>query len=72
MISGIKVGTVSSLDFAGYKADVHFKLHDNIRIPKDSAAAAVSGGVLDPGMALGIRPGKSTEMLAPGAELKPQ
>lgn len=71
-ISGIKVGSVSSLELAGYKALVHFKLQDGIRIPKDSAAAAVSGGVLDPGMALAIRPGKSGDMLAPGSELQAQ
>ena len=71
-ISGIKVGSVSALDFAGFKANVHFTLHDGIRIPKDSAASAVSGGVLDPGMALAIRPGKSAQMLAPGSELQAQ
>ena len=71
-ISGIKVGTVTGLSFAGYKAQVHLRVHDNIHIPKDSAAAAVSGGIMDPGMVLSIQPGKSSQMLPPGGQLTPQ
>lgn len=81
-ISGIKVGSISDVELTSftppgakarkYSASVHFKLHDDIRIPKDSAAAAVSGGLLNPGMALAIRPGKSSDMLAPGSELQAQ
>ena len=68
-ISGIKVGAVSAMELSGGKALVHLQLHDAIKIPKDSVAAAVSGGVLDPGAVLAIKPGKSADMLAPGGQL---
>src|SRR5580704_3328868 len=41
-ISGIKVGSVSDVSFSGYKALVHFTLHDDIRIPSDSVVSVVS------------------------------
>jgi phospholipid/cholesterol/gamma-HCH transport system substrate-binding protein len=71
-IAGIKVGSVSDVSFAGYKARVHLRLHDDIRIPADSTVAVVSGGTLNPSMVLGIRPGRSDTRLQPGSELAPQ
>ena len=71
-ISGIKVGTVAELSFVQFKAQVRLRVHDDIRIPRDSSAAAVSGGVLDPGTVLSIEPGKSKDMLVPGAQMTPQ
>ena len=71
-ISGIKIGTITGLSFAGYKAQVHLRVHEGIRIPKDSVASAVSGGMLDPSIVLAIQPGKSSQMLPPGGQLTPQ
>jgi phospholipid/cholesterol/gamma-HCH transport system substrate-binding protein len=71
-ISGIKVGTVSGMALAGRSALVHLQLHDEIRIPKDSRAAAVSAGVLDPGAVLAIQPGKSQDMVPAGGQMGPQ
>ena len=66
VISGIKVGSVSDVSLAGRKVMLHLRLHDDIRIPRDSVASPASGGVLSTGTALGIKPGRSTELLAPG------
>ena len=71
-ISGIKVGSVSAMSFIGYRAQVHLKIHDDIKIPKDSVASAGPGGVLDPGAVLLIQPGKSSETLPPGGQMIPQ
>jgi phospholipid/cholesterol/gamma-HCH transport system substrate-binding protein len=71
-ISGIKVGTVSATTFIGYRAQVRLKVHDDIKIPKDSVASAVSGGFLNPGAVLSIQPGKSSETLPPGGQMLPQ
>jgi phospholipid/cholesterol/gamma-HCH transport system substrate-binding protein len=70
-ISGIKVGTVSQMSLSGRRALVHLMLHDEIRIPRDSVAAAISGGVLATGAVLAIRPGKSQDMLPAGGRLTP-
>jgi phospholipid/cholesterol/gamma-HCH transport system substrate-binding protein len=66
VISGIKVGSVSDVSLAGRKVTLHLRLHDDIRIPKDSSAGPASGGVLSTGTALGIKPGQSADKLAPG------
>jgi phospholipid/cholesterol/gamma-HCH transport system substrate-binding protein len=71
-ISGIKVGSVSAMTFIGYRAQVHLKVHDDIKIPKDSVAAAVPAGLMDPGMVLAIQPGRSSETLPPGGQMIPQ
>jgi phospholipid/cholesterol/gamma-HCH transport system substrate-binding protein len=66
VISGIKVGSVSDVSLVGRAVMLHLRLHDDIRVPKDSTASPASGGVLSTGTALGIKPGRSTELLAPG------
>ena len=66
VISGIKVGSVSDVSLAGRKVTLHLRLHDDIRIPKDSSVSPASGGVLSTGTALGIKPGQSAERLPPG------
>ncbi len=71
-ISGIKVGSVSDTSFIGNRAQIHLKVHDDIKIPKDSVASAISGGVLDPGAVLSIQPGKSSQTLPPGGQMLPQ
>ena len=71
-INGVKVGTVAGLAFVGYKAQVQLRVHDDIKIPKDSVASAISGGTLDPGMVLAIKPGRSSEALPPGGQMLPQ
>jgi len=72
VISGIKVGSVSDVSLAGRKVMLHLRLHDDIRIPRDSVASPASGGVLSTGTALGIMPGRSTELLPPGGVMTPQ
>jgi len=72
VISGIKVGSVSDVSLAGRKVMLHLRLHDDIRIPKDSSVAPASGGVLSTGTALGIKPGRSSERLPPGGIITPQ
>jgi phospholipid/cholesterol/gamma-HCH transport system substrate-binding protein len=70
-INGIKVGTISSLSLKGYLADIHLRLHEGIRIPRDSSASAAADG-FNPGSYLAITPGRSEQMLADGGQLAPQ
>jgi len=70
-INGIKVGTVSSLTLKGYLALVHIRLHDEIKIPKDSSVSVAADG-FNPGSYLSITPGKSEQKLADGGQLAPQ
>jgi phospholipid/cholesterol/gamma-HCH transport system substrate-binding protein len=65
-IGGVKVGDVSSLALEHYIAVVHVRLRDEVKVPKDSAFSISSDG-LTPGSYLVISPGRSSDMVAPGA-----
>ena len=67
-IGGVKVGDISSLALEHYIAVAHVRLHDDVKVPKDSALSISSDG-LTPGSYLVSAPGRSSDMLAPGAVL---
>ncbi len=68
-IGGVKVGDVSSLALDDhYIAVAHVRVRDEVKVPKDSALSISSDG-LTPGSYLVIAPGRSSDMLAPGAVL---
>ena len=71
MVAGTKVGTVSglSLDTKSYRAVVHMRLREDVKIPEDSALS-ISSGLLSTQSYLSIAPGRSSVMLAPGSVLK--
>jgi phospholipid/cholesterol/gamma-HCH transport system substrate-binding protein len=66
-ISGVKVGTVQSmeLDPRTYEARVVMSIRQNIQVPDDSAATIGSDGLLG-GAHVAIQPGGSEFMLEPG------
>jgi phospholipid/cholesterol/gamma-HCH transport system substrate-binding protein len=69
-ISGIKIGTVTSLslDPQTYSAKVSFSIRDDIEIPTDSSARIATEGLL--GVAyVSIEPGANDEMLGAGDSL---
>lgn len=70
-LSGIKVGSVVSaaLDPQTFRAEVTFTVHDNIKLPDDSAAKIASQGLLG-AYYLQLDPGGSDTNLAPGATVK--
>lgn len=65
-VSGIKVGTVSSvaLDPKTYFAEVRIRLPTSIRVPTDSVAQITSEGLLGSNF-LSIVPGNADQMLNP-------
>lgn len=67
-IGGVKVGDISSLTLERYTPVAHVRLHDEVKVPKDSRLSISSDG-LTPGSYLVISPGRSSEMLPPGAVL---
>jgi phospholipid/cholesterol/gamma-HCH transport system substrate-binding protein len=70
-MSGIKIGTVSSLDLdpRTYNAVVRMSLRDDVRLPDDSSVRITSEGLLG-GQYLSIEPGGSQTMLADGGEIE--
>ena len=66
-VSGVRIGTVTDLvlDPASYLATVHLNIHDDVRLPTDSALEVTSGGILD-NLYVSIFPGKARAMLPPG------
>ena len=70
-LSGIKVGSVVSaaLDPQTFRAEVTFTVHDDIKLPDDSAAKIASQGLLG-AYYLQLDPGGSDTNLAPGATVK--
>ena len=70
-LSGIKVGSVVSaaLDPQTFRAEVTFTVHENIKLPDDSAAKIASQGLLG-AYYLQLDPGGSDTNLAPGATVK--
>lgn len=69
-ISGIKIGTVTSLslDPQTYSAKVSFSIRDDIEIPTDSSARIATEGLLG-GAFVSIEPGANDEMLGAGDSL---
>lgn len=69
-ISGIKIGTVTSLslDPQSYSAKVSFSIRDDIEIPTDSSARIATEGLLG-GAYVSIEPGANDEMLGAGDSL---
>lgn len=69
-LSGIKIGTVSSLDLdpATYFAVVNMFVRPDIELPEDTSAKITSEGLLG-GNYVSITPGGSEDMLADGDEI---
>ena len=69
-ISGVKVGTVTSLalDPKTYNAKVAFSIRDDVEIPTDSSARIASEGLLG-GAYVSIEPGADDAMLKDGETL---
>ncbi|MBI1211636.1 MAG: outer membrane lipid asymmetry maintenance protein MlaD [Alphaproteobacteria bacterium] len=70
-MSGIKVGTVTSLDLdqQTYRALVHMSIASNIKIPDDSSIRVATVGLLG-GSYLAISPGGSDTMMAENSEFQ--
>jgi len=70
-LSGIKVGSVvsASLDPKTFRAEVVFTVHDDVKLPDDSAAKIASQGLLG-SYYLQLDPGGSDTDLAAGATVK--
>ena len=69
-ISGIKVGTVSSLglDPQNYLAVAHLTIQRGVELPDDSSVKITSSGLLGSSY-LSITPGGSDKMIAPGGQI---
>jgi phospholipid/cholesterol/gamma-HCH transport system substrate-binding protein len=67
-IGGVKVGDISSLALDHYIAVAQVRMRDDVKVPADSTLSISSDG-LTPGSYLVIKPGRSTQTLAPGATL---
>jgi phospholipid/cholesterol/gamma-HCH transport system substrate-binding protein len=69
-MAGIKVGTITGvrIDPQSYRALVDFTVQNAIRLPKDSAAAINSDGLLG-GKYLNLSAGGDEQMLADGGEV---
>jgi phospholipid/cholesterol/gamma-HCH transport system substrate-binding protein len=66
-LSGIKVGSVTSLDLdpKTYLVNVHMRLQDSIKLPTDTSLAINSAGLLGTPY-LSLTPGGDDAMIAPG------
>jgi phospholipid/cholesterol/gamma-HCH transport system substrate-binding protein len=71
MLAGTRIGKVTglALEPKTYRAVVHIRVRDDIKIPADSALS-ISSGLLSTQSYLSISPGRSSVMLAPGDTLK--
>ena len=69
-ISGVKVGTVSSvsLDPKSYLAVAHLAIEGNVKLPSDSTAKITSDGLLG-GEHIAVTPGGADDNLKPGDEI---
>lgn len=70
-ISGVKIGQIANvtLDPTTYLAKVTMEIDSHVQVPDDSAATINSQSLLG-GLALGIEPGGSEEMLKEGGEIQ--
>lgn len=69
-LSGVKVGTVSSvgIDPTTYLAKTTLSVSRDVKLPDDSIAKVASDGLLGGGY-IALEPGGSSEMLAAGGEI---
>ena len=69
-MSGVKIGTVTSIDLdrKTYQAVVHLGVSSNVPIPADTNAKIVSESLLG-GMVVVLDPGGDKTMLKPGGEI---
>ena len=69
-VSGVKVGTVSSitLDSKSYLAVAHLAIGGDVKLPSDSTAKITSDGLLG-GQHIVITPGGAEDNLKPGDEI---
>ena len=70
-ISGVKIGQIANvtLDPKTYLAKVTMEIDNHVQVPVDSAATINSQSLLG-GLALGIEPGGSEDMLKQGGEIQ--
>ncbi|HYD65955.1 outer membrane lipid asymmetry maintenance protein MlaD [Azospirillum sp.] len=70
-ISGVKVGTVTSLtlDPKSYQAVVHLSIAPDVKLPKDTAAVVASESLLG-GKFMALEPGGDPDMIAPGGRIE--
>jgi len=69
-MSGVKVGTVTSIDLdrKTYQAIVHMAVSANVPVPADTNAKVVSESLLG-GMVIVLDPGGDKTMIKPGGEI---
>lgn len=69
-MSGVKVGTVDRMriDPKTFLAEINFSVDKAIKLPKDSSAEIISGGLLGDKY-VALVPGGEEEILEPGAEV---
>lgn len=70
-ISGVKVGSVSSLtlDPKSYQAVVHLSIDHTVKLPKDTAAVIASESLLG-GKFLSLEPGGDPDMIKPNGRVE--
>lgn len=69
-LSGIKVGTVTSLTLdSNYLVVAHLKIREDVKVPDDSSLVVTSSGLLNSSY-LSISPGGGDKMLAAGGTIK--
>ena len=70
-LSGVKVGTVTSLelDRKNYQAVVRMAVSSNVKLPADTNAKVVSESLLG-GMIIVLDPGADKQMIEPGGEIE--
>lgn len=70
-ISGVKVGSVSSLtlDPKSYQAVVHLSIDNTVKLPKDTAAVIASESLLG-GKFLSLEPGGDPDMIKPNGRVE--
>ncbi len=69
-ISGVKIGTVTDLEFdpASFEAAVQFRISSSVRLPVDTQAVVTGEGLLGDKY-LRLIPGSATDMIAPGSDI---
>lgn len=69
-LSGIKIGTVSSLSLnpKTYLAVAHLTINNGVKLPDDSSVKITSSGILGSSY-LSVTPGGSDKMIQPGGQI---
>ncbi len=70
-MSGIKIGTVSSMDLDAktFMAILHLSIRGDVKLPTDSSVKITSEGLLG-GNYLSIEPGGDEKTIPPGGEIE--